>query len=58
LMDDLIECLAHSGTIILSGILNQLCAGVEQRATEAGLEVKARSEAGEWSALVARRGEA
>ncbi len=57
LMDDLTCCFAPSGTMILSGILSELRAGVEQKAVEAGLMVIARSEAGEWSAIVARRGE-
>jgi len=57
LMDDLSGCLALSGLMILSGILTEMRQGVEQRVMEAGLAIIERREAGEWSALVARRGD-
>jgi ribosomal protein L11 methyltransferase len=55
LFDDLSACLAPSGSMILSGILTTLRNDVEARAAEAGLAIVERREAGEWSALVARR---
>jgi ribosomal protein L11 methyltransferase len=58
LFDDLAACLAPSGSMILSGILTTLRPDVEARAAEAGLKVVERREAGEWSALVVRRGAA
>ena len=57
LMSDLVACLADSGLMILSGILTSLAGDVERRAVDAGLEIIERSEAGEWAALVARKGE-
>jgi ribosomal protein L11 methyltransferase len=56
LFDDLAACLSASGSMILSGILTTLRPEVEARAAGAGLEIVERNEAGEWSALVARRG--
>ena len=55
LFDDLSACLAPSGSMILSGILTTLRDDVEARAAAAGLKIVERREAGEWSALVARR---
>lgn len=55
LFDDLSACLAPSGSMILSGILTTLRNDVEARAAAAGLKIVERSEAGEWSALIARR---
>ena len=55
LVDDLAECLAASGMLILSGILTTLEADVEHAATTAGLTIIERSRLGEWSALTARR---
>jgi ribosomal protein L11 methyltransferase len=57
LMKDLAGCLAPAGVMILSGILAALRADVECSLTEAGLAVVDRSEAGEWAALVAVRGD-
>lgn len=57
LMGNLTECLAPRGTLILSGILSPLRASVEGRVKETGLAIITRCEAGEWAALVARRGE-
>ncbi|HVG18461.1 MAG TPA: 50S ribosomal protein L11 methyltransferase [Blastocatellia bacterium] len=57
LVGDLVGCLAPSGVLILSGILTSLRPGVELAANEAGLAIVERREAGEWSALAARRGE-
>jgi ribosomal protein L11 methyltransferase len=57
LMGDLAGCLSPSGVIILSGILTPLRPGVERAAGAAGLVIAERREAGEWSMLVARRGE-
>lgn len=55
LADDLAACVSDTGTVILSGILTQLREDVETRIRESGLAVYERHEAGEWSALVARR---
>ncbi len=55
LMSDLICCLAPSGVLILSGVLTDLRDRVEKRATDAGLTIIEGREAGEWSALAARR---
>jgi ribosomal protein L11 methyltransferase len=57
LIDDLAACLAPSGTMILSGILTTLRPDVEDAAGRAGLLLIERREAGEWSMVVARRGE-
>jgi ribosomal protein L11 methyltransferase len=57
LIEDLIACLRLSGVMILSGILTTLRDDVEQHASQAGLEIIERGEAGEWSLLVARRGQ-
>ncbi|HLG14866.1 MAG TPA: 50S ribosomal protein L11 methyltransferase [Blastocatellia bacterium] len=54
LMDDLAACKAEGGTLILSGILNELAALVESRVIEAGLTVAETRDAGDWSSLVAR----
>jgi ribosomal protein L11 methyltransferase len=54
---DLVGCLAPSGVMILSGILTGLRSDVERAASEAGLIIVERREAGEWSMLAARRGE-
>lgn len=56
LADDLVGCLALSGTLVLSGILTVLREDVERAITERGLVIIERREAGEWAALVARRG--
>jgi ribosomal protein L11 methyltransferase len=57
LIRDLVGCLAPSGAMILSGILTSLREDVERAASEAGLIIIERGEAGEWSMLAARRGE-
>ncbi len=57
LIADLTACLRPSGVMILSGILTSLRQDVEQHAIKAGLQIIERGEAGEWSLLVARRGE-
>ena len=54
-MDDLVACLSASGLMILSGILTILREDVEKSATEAGLKIIERREAGEWAMLVAQR---
>jgi ribosomal protein L11 methyltransferase len=55
LMDDLAGCLAPAGLMILSGILSELAQDVERSLAAAGLTVNEQREAGEWSALIARR---
>jgi len=57
LVADLTECLAVAGMLILSGILTTLEADVENSATRAGLTIVERQHLGEWSALLARRGD-
>ena len=57
LIGDLTGCLAASGVLILSGILTTLEADVENGVTRAGLTLVERRQLGEWSALVARRGD-
>jgi ribosomal protein L11 methyltransferase len=57
LMGDLVSCLAPSGVMITSGILTTLKGDVEKAIEGAGLMVVERREAGEWSLVVARRGE-
>ena len=57
LIHDLVGCLSPSGAMILSGILTSLRSDVERAASEAGLVIIERREAGEWSMLAARRGE-
>lgn len=57
LIEDLSACLRPAGMMILSGILTTLRDDVEQHANNAGLEIIERGEAGEWSLLVARRGQ-
>ncbi len=58
LFDDLLACLAQEGVLILSGILTTLVADVEQRAGAEPMAIIERREAGEWSLLVAQRGNA
>lgn len=55
LIDDLAGCVSAPGTVILSGILTELEADVENAATRAGLTIVKRLRMGEWSALIARR---
>lgn len=55
LMDDLAGCLAPEGLMILSGILSELVDDVERSLFVSGLTVTERREAGEWSAITARR---
>jgi ribosomal protein L11 methyltransferase len=55
--DDLIGCLASSGAMILSGILTSLAEDVQRAITDRGLVIIERREAGEWTALVAKRGD-
>jgi ribosomal protein L11 methyltransferase len=57
LMNDLAACLNEDGVMILSGILTTLRPDVEKSAAGAGLKIVAGKEAGEWSMLVAQRGE-
>jgi len=57
LMADLVGCMAASGRLILSGILTTLAADVEGALQAAGLRTIERRQAGEWTALVAARGE-
>jgi ribosomal protein L11 methyltransferase len=54
---DLVACLDHSGVMILSGILTILREDVERALRQAGLNIIERDAAGEWSMLVAQRGE-
>jgi ribosomal protein L11 methyltransferase len=58
LLPDLAGCMATYGTMILSGILMTLAADVERALQEAGLRCIEQREAGEWTALVAGRGNA
>ena len=55
LLDDLAACVVTEGLMILSGILSELAGDVERSLVASGLEVIERREAGEWSALVARK---
>jgi ribosomal protein L11 methyltransferase len=55
LLGDLAACVVTQGLMILSGILGELAEDVERSLAASGLEVIERREAGEWSALVARR---
>ena len=57
LADDLVSCLASSGAMILSGILTSLAEDVRRAVTDRGLVIIERREAGEWTALVAQRGD-
>ena len=57
LMQDLTACLHPSGVMILSGILTTLRHDVEQHAVKVGLQISEHGEAGEWSLLVAQRGQ-
>lgn len=56
LMNDLVACLTDSGLLILSGILVPLAESVERSARSAGLAIIEKREAGEWAAIVARKG--
>lgn len=56
LMIDLEACLADLGLMILSGILVPLAVDVERIALDAGLVIIEKREAGEWAAIVARKG--
>jgi ribosomal protein L11 methyltransferase len=58
LMNDLVACLTPEGLMILSGILTVLRDDVEEAAARVGLKIVERGEAGEWSLLLAQRGEA
>lgn len=55
LIDDLANCVAASGMLILSGILTTFEADVENAATRSGLVIVDRYQSGEWSALIALR---
>jgi ribosomal protein L11 methyltransferase len=56
LMYDLMKCAAPRGTLILSGILATVVFDVERAVREAGMHVIERQCAGEWCALVVRKG--
>ena len=56
LTGDLANCLASNGLLILSGILTEFEGDVERALTADAFSVIDRREAGEWCALVARRG--
>jgi len=56
LISDLVACLSDSGLMILSGILVLLAESVEKSLLDAGLEIIEKREAGEWAAIVARKG--
>jgi len=55
LMPELAACLATNGLMILSGILCERADDVQRSLRASGLEVSERRDAGEWSALIARR---
>jgi ribosomal protein L11 methyltransferase len=55
LTEDLADCLASNGLLILSGILTEFEGDVERALSAYGFSVIDRREAGEWCALVARR---
>jgi len=57
-MNDLVACLNPEGLMVLSGILTILRDDVEEAAARVGLKIVERGEAGEWSLLLAQRGEA
>lgn len=50
----LTRCLGPSGTLVLSGILNELAADVERGLSTSGLALIERQEAGEWTMMAAR----
>jgi ribosomal protein L11 methyltransferase len=54
-LNSLDRCLAPGGTMILSGILNELGSDVERALGAHGFKVTERRDAGEWCALVAQR---
>lgn len=54
-MTDLDACLRCSGSLILSGILTELRPSVERSVREIGLTIVEGHDAGEWSAVVARK---
>jgi ribosomal protein L11 methyltransferase len=56
LINDLTDCVASRGVMILSGILITLAADVERAVIEAGMTVIEYREAGEWAAFTAQRG--
>lgn len=58
LFGDLVGCLAPTGEMILSGILTVLADDVARAVVAAGLTVVERRAMGEWSVIVAARGEA
>jgi ribosomal protein L11 methyltransferase len=58
LFGDLMGCLAPSGEMILSGILTALAGDVERAVVAAGLTVIERRAMGEWTVLIAARGDA
>jgi len=53
LMPDLSACLVTNGLMILSGILSELAGDVQRSLLASGLEISERSDAGEWSMMVA-----
>lgn len=55
LVEDLDRCVAIRGSLILSGILEELAEDVEKALAACGLRTIERREAGEWCALVALR---
>ncbi|MEW6130341.1 MAG: 50S ribosomal protein L11 methyltransferase [Acidobacteriota bacterium] len=57
LMGDLAACLQDAGVMILSGILTTLREDVQRSAAQFNLKIIECQEAGEWSMLVARRGD-
>lgn len=57
LLPDLLAGLNTTGMLILSGILTMLREDVEENVLQAGLKIIERGESGEWSMLVARRGD-
>ena len=58
LFGDLTGCLAPTGLLILSGILNLLADDVARAVEAADLTIVERRAMGEWSVIVAARGEA
>ena len=55
ILNSLDRCLASEGTMILSGILNELGRDVERALGANGLKVTDRRDAGEWCCIVAQR---
>jgi len=57
LLPELEQCAKSSGTLILSGILDDLARSVERKLIEHGFAILEARSLGEWCAFVARRGQ-